>query len=182
MRADAKRNYDRIVAVAGQLFAERGTDASLEEVAKRAGIGAGTLYRHFPTREDLLDVVMGDWVDQVATAADQATHSHRSPREQLIATLTTAVTALSAHRGAAAKLMAAMDDAHSPLHGRGMALARANRAVVDRLAAHGALREGVQMDQICWLTCGLAAIADHGGLDATAMAPLIGITADGLLR
>ena len=58
MRADAQRNHDRIVEVAREVFREQGYDASLDEVAKRAGVGPGTLYRHFPTREDLLDAIM----------------------------------------------------------------------------------------------------------------------------
>lgn len=58
MRADARRNYDRIVAAADDVFMESGTNASLEEVARRAGVGIGTLYRHFPTREDLLETVL----------------------------------------------------------------------------------------------------------------------------
>ena len=62
MRADARRNYDRILAAAEDVFSEQGTDASLNEVAKRAGVGPGTLYRHFPDREALLDVLMKDWV------------------------------------------------------------------------------------------------------------------------
>src|SRR5690242_14742591 len=65
MRADAKRNYDRIVEVAREVFREQGYDASLDEVAKRAGVGPGTLYRHFPTRDALLDAIMQSWVDRV---------------------------------------------------------------------------------------------------------------------
>ena len=71
MRADAKRNYDRIVAVAREVFREQGYDASLDEVAKRAGVGPGTLYRHFPNRDALLDAIMQNWVDQVDEAADK---------------------------------------------------------------------------------------------------------------
>ncbi len=58
MRADARRNYDRIIAAADEVFMEAGTSSALEEVARRAGVGIGTLYRHFPTREDLLDTVL----------------------------------------------------------------------------------------------------------------------------
>ena len=65
MRADAKRNYDRIVEVAREVFREQGYDASLDEVAKRAGVGPGTLYRHFPNRGRLLDAIMQSWVDRV---------------------------------------------------------------------------------------------------------------------
>ncbi len=58
MRADARRNYDRIIAAADEVFMEAGTSSALEEVARRAGVGIGTLYRHFPTREDLLETVL----------------------------------------------------------------------------------------------------------------------------
>jgi AcrR family transcriptional regulator len=60
MRADAQRNYQRILAAAHDVFVERGSDATLEEVARRAEVGTGTLYRHFPSREDLLVAVMQD--------------------------------------------------------------------------------------------------------------------------
>ena len=60
MRADAQRNYQRILAAAHDVFVERGSDATMEEVARRADVGVGTLYRHFPNREDLLVAVMQD--------------------------------------------------------------------------------------------------------------------------
>ena len=58
MRADARRNYDKIVEVARVVFREQGYDASLDEVARRASVGPGTLYRHFPKRENLIDAIM----------------------------------------------------------------------------------------------------------------------------
>jgi AcrR family transcriptional regulator len=58
MRADARRNYDRLLAVAHEVFAEQGTGASLEEVARRADVGIGTLYRHFPTRDAVLEALL----------------------------------------------------------------------------------------------------------------------------
>ena len=72
MRADAKRNRDRIVEVAREVFREQGYDASLDEVARRAGVGAGTLYRHFPTRDNLMDALMQSWVDAVEQASEKA--------------------------------------------------------------------------------------------------------------
>lgn len=57
MRADAKRNCEHLLAVAREVFGEQGTDAPLDEIVKRAKVGAGTLYRHFPTRETLLESV-----------------------------------------------------------------------------------------------------------------------------
>jgi AcrR family transcriptional regulator len=72
LRADARRNRDAIVAAARGAFAERGLGASLDDVAKAAGVGSGTLYRHFPTRDDLIAAVfterMADHVTAVETA------------------------------------------------------------------------------------------------------------------
>ena len=71
MRADARRNYERLVAAARELFAEQGASAALEAVAERAGVGIGTLYRHFPTRQALLEAVYADEVEAIARAAHE---------------------------------------------------------------------------------------------------------------
>lgn len=70
MRADARRNHDRLLAVAREAFAENGYQTSLDDIAKRAGVGSGTLYRHFPTREALLETVYRDDVEALAARAD----------------------------------------------------------------------------------------------------------------
>jgi AcrR family transcriptional regulator len=70
LRADARRNRDRLIEAAAPAFAEHGTKASLEDIARRAGVGIGTLYRHFPTREHLVEVVYGREVEQLIEAAD----------------------------------------------------------------------------------------------------------------
>ena len=67
MRADARRNRERIVAAAREVFAEQGPGASLNQVAQRAGVGAGTLYRHFPTSQDLFVEIIQDRGSFVAT-------------------------------------------------------------------------------------------------------------------
>ena len=66
MRADARRNYEKLVAAARDVFTEHGSSASLEAVAERAGVGIGTLYRHFPTRQALLEAVYVDEVEAIA--------------------------------------------------------------------------------------------------------------------
>src|SRR5579864_9787952 len=68
-RADARVNHDKLVAAARALFTEKGTSAPLEEVAERAGVGIGTLYRHFPTRQALFEAVYVDEVEAMARAA-----------------------------------------------------------------------------------------------------------------
>ena len=70
-RADARANRDKLAAAARALFTEKGTSAPLEEVAERAGVGIGTLYRHFPTRQALLEAVYVDEVEAMARAATE---------------------------------------------------------------------------------------------------------------
>jgi AcrR family transcriptional regulator len=76
LRADAQRNRDRLVEVAAQMFASDGVDASLEEIARRARVGIGTLYRHFPTREHLVEVVYRREVEGLCHAAAELAHEH----------------------------------------------------------------------------------------------------------
>ncbi|WP_191877048.1 TetR/AcrR family transcriptional regulator [Streptomyces filipinensis] len=71
MRADARRNYERLLKVAAEAFAEHGENASLDDIAKRAGVGSGTLYRHFPTRQKLLEAAYVDRIEALGTRADE---------------------------------------------------------------------------------------------------------------
>jgi len=72
MRADAKRNYEKLVTAAAEAFAEhRADDVSLEEIAKRASVGIGTLYRHFPNRQALLEAVYRDQVEALRARAEE---------------------------------------------------------------------------------------------------------------
>ena len=72
LRADAQRNYERLVAAARDVFAKEGGSASMEAIAREAGVGVGTLYRHFPQRIDVVEAVYRDEVDQLVAAADHA--------------------------------------------------------------------------------------------------------------
>ena len=69
-RADARRNYDQLIAAAREAFREKDRSASLEDIARRAGVGIGTLYRHFPTRTDLIQAVYVEEVEALARSAD----------------------------------------------------------------------------------------------------------------
>ena len=71
MRADARRNYDKLVAAAREVFLEQGGGASLEAIAKEAGVGVGTLYRHFPKRIDIVEAVYREDVDGLLSSAKE---------------------------------------------------------------------------------------------------------------
>ena len=181
MRADAKRNYDRIVEVAREVFREQGYDASLDEVAKRAGVGPGTLYRHFPTRDALLDAIMQSWVDRVDEAAEKALAHEGSPRDVLLAWFESYAALISLHKGGPAKITSAMGDRTSPIHTKCKILATAADRVVGRLDEEQALKAGIDAVQMCRLVGAVAAVADQGDLDAAAVRPMLEVIADGML-
>ena len=171
MRADAKRNRDRIVEVAREVFREHGYDASLDEIAKRAGVGAGTLYRHFPNRDALLDAIMQSWV------------AFEGPdRDLLIGWFETYASLISLHKGGPAKITSAMGDPDSPIVTKCQVLTSASQRVIDRLEADGALRAEVDAVQVCQLVGGVATVADNADQPVSSVRPLLEVVADGLLR
>lgn len=72
LRADAQRNLDRLLGAAAECFAEQGVEASIDEIARRAGVGHGTVFRRFPTKAALLTAVLGDQMRALAMTADAA--------------------------------------------------------------------------------------------------------------
>ncbi|MBF6449172.1 MULTISPECIES: TetR/AcrR family transcriptional regulator [Nocardia] len=104
-RADALRNYERLVAAATDAFAEYGPQVPLDDIARAAGVGNATLYRHFPTRQALLEAVHHDHVEALARRAGELTTTH-TPAEALALWLETLVAQGSATRGLAASLLA----------------------------------------------------------------------------
>ena len=78
LRRDAERNRQRILEAASEVFTERGLDVSLDEVARHAGVGVGTVYRRFRTKEDLVEALFMDRIEEVAALAEQAAEAGRS--------------------------------------------------------------------------------------------------------
>ncbi|GAB3855258.1 TetR/AcrR family transcriptional regulator [Nocardioides maradonensis] len=181
MRADAQRNYDRIVETAREVFKEKGYDAPLDEIAKRAGVGPGTLYRHFPSRDALIDAMMQAWVEKVGDATDKAIAHEGSPRDVLLRWFETYVELISAHKGGPAKLTSAIGNDDSPIRTKCQALVRSNRRVLEHLAAAGALRPDVDEVQLARLVGGVATVADQSELPTAAIRPLLEVLADGVL-
>lgn len=182
LRADAQRNYDKLVAAAREVFAERGAEGSLDEIAKRAGVGPGTLYRHFPTRDDLIDALMRDWSARVLSDSEAAVAADLPARETLERWFADLIKHLTLHRGAAAKLSAAFDDPSSPIYRKCQMLADANERVVGHLRETHALRDNVESRQVMRLVSGVATVVDQAGLSSDQATPMLGIVIDGILR
>lgn len=182
MRADAKRNYDKLVETARGVFRERGYDAPLDDIAKQAGVGPGTLYRHFPTREALIDAVMQSWIADVNDSADKALAHEGGPRERLMAWFEEYATRLTAHKGVAAKITCALGDDSSPMRNKCETYAAANERVLEALRAEGAVRPSVESLEVLRLIGGVATVADQGALPPEAVRPMLEVIADGILR
>lgn len=114
MRADARRNYERLLAEAGRAFAEHGADTSLDDIAKRAGVGNATLYRHFATREALLEAVYRDEIDQLSNLA-YASGDGPDTLAALQHWILTAVTRSKVHSGLRGLLVLALRDERDEL-------------------------------------------------------------------
>jgi AcrR family transcriptional regulator len=157
MRADARRNYQRLLAAAGAAFAERGADdVSLEEIARRAGVGIGTLYRHFPTRQALLEAVYRDQVDALEVRVAELLQSD-SPG----AALGEWLAALVAFSKAKRSLTRAMLDSELLSSCREV-LHSATDALLARAQQAGAVRADVQGADVMRLTHALSLAADMG--------------------
>jgi AcrR family transcriptional regulator len=170
MRADARRNYDRLVAVAGAVVAEQGAAASLEEIARRAGVGSATLHRHFPSRYALLDAVFRDRVDGLCAEAAELLET-ASPGEALETWLRAVVTHASRNRGLAPSLMAGTGSA---AHAR---IVEAGTKLLVRAQRAGAADAGVQVVDLLDLVnaVSLAVPGEPGRADR-----LVGLIINGL--
>lgn len=179
MRADAKRNYEQLLAAADSEFSEHGASASLEDIAKRAGVGIGTLYRHFPTREDLIArVLMEGNTAIVARAQDLA--SSTLPAAALYQWLRALVTHVTRYRG----LVPAVASSFVSEDGTQLcvtcdAIKAAGDALLKRAQDAGEIRRDAEMREVI-LTAHSAAWIAEQTKDPTAVDRLLGILFDGL--
>jgi AcrR family transcriptional regulator len=160
MRADARKNYDHLLVVARDVVTEQGADASLRDVARRAGVGLGTLYRHFPTREALLEALLRTNVDELtAQAADREMSS--APEDALVSWFRDCVAITHEYRGVAALLTAALEDEESALHASCVALHDAGTRALERAQAAGIARADIDGTDLFALVGALAWLYDQ---------------------
>jgi AcrR family transcriptional regulator len=182
LRADARRNRERVIAAARVEFLERGSDASLDAISRRAGVGIGTLYRHFPTRHDLLDAVFRDSADVLCARAEEL-RAELSPRDAFVAWMRASLEHAMSYRGLAAELMAGElgDPSSCADTSACQNLRLTTEDEVARAKAAGVLRDDIEPDDIVRLVNAIA-LTTEGDADATAVADrLFAFMVDGLL-
>lgn len=179
MRADARRNYDRLLTEARVAFAEHGTDASLEDVARRAGVGIGTLYRHFPHRHALMGAVFQEALDSlIARSHELAAAEH--PCGALVEWLGAIVTHAGEYRGIAQALMTTSRDETSALSRCRLPLREAGAVLLARAQESGAVRADVSIDDLMQLTNAIALAAEQSPDDPELAGRLLTLTLVGL--
>src|SRR5277367_6744448 len=157
-RADAERNRERILEVAKEAFARDGANASLDDIAKRAGVGPGTLYRHFPTREELLRTVYRSELEKLA-AAEQKFAQTMPPIEALRAWLLLFVDAIAAKQLIAPALNTLLGDSKKVFEASFAKMHQAIRALVKRAVANGEIRSDLDPADLLWALVGVANVA-----------------------
>ncbi|WP_434379689.1 TetR/AcrR family transcriptional regulator [Melittangium boletus] len=160
MRADAQKNYEHLLAVAREVLTEQGANASLRDIARRAGVGLGTLYRHFPTREALLETLLRASFDALKARAGELEASS-PPDEALVAWLREAVGVAHRHRGVVDSMMAAIADPDSALHASCVAMRAAGTRLLARAQAEGLARTDVDGVDLFALLGALAWLRDQ---------------------
>ncbi|KUF17864.1 MULTISPECIES: TetR/AcrR family transcriptional regulator [Streptomyces] len=179
MRADARRNHQRLLSEARAAFAEHGTDTSLEDVARRAGVGIGTLYRHFPTRHALLSAVFEDAVCDLLTRSNALLDAPQ-PCAALVEWLRAIITHAGEYRGLARALMSASRDDSSALARCSRPMHEAGTGLLARAQESGAIREGVSIDDLLQLTNAIALAAEESPDDPELADRLLTLTLRGL--
>ena len=152
-RADAQLNYDRLVAVARAATEQRGERISLEDVARDAGVAIGTLYNHFPTRQDLLAATFIDETEELRARAVELT-DHAVPAEALREWLHLHLQYSARGRGLGAVVMSWKYVEGSDLQLAFQAMRAAGEQLFDRAVAHGDVQDGIELIDLLRLIWG----------------------------
>lgn len=179
-RADAIRNRERVLEAAKAVFSQGGPEASLEAVARRAGVGIGTLYRHFPTREALFEAVYRREVEQLADLAKDL-EANTAPVEALRRWLRAGVEFMATKRGMAAALAMAARGSPELVAYSLDRLTRAVGELLQRAVAAGEIRADIGPEDLLRTLVGMCYADDRPGWQATVLR-LIDVFIDGLRR
>lgn len=177
-RADAVRNRERVLEAAKVVFSAGGPEASLEAVAKRAGVGIGTLYRHFPTREDLFEAVYRREVEQLSELAEQLKYA-KDPVDALRRWLRSNVEFVATKKGMSAALALTFQSS-SELAAFSMdRLTKAIGSLLDRAVAAGQMRGDISPEDLLRALVGMCYMHDQPGWQSSVLR-MLDVFVDGL--
>jgi AcrR family transcriptional regulator len=178
LRADAQRNKDKLLTAAVAAFAEHGVDASLEDIARQAGVGIGTLYRHFPTRDCLMESVYRHQVELLCDAADELVATE-TPDQALATWMERFVQHVATKRGMAMALKSVIgkdSELFAYCHGR---IRASVKLLLDNAVKSGDIRSDVEAADLLKALSGICLVSDQPGWQDQARR-LVGLLHDGL--
>ena len=179
MRADAQRNYDRIVEVASDAFAERGVLTSLDDIACRAGVGPGTLYRHFPTRDGLIAAALGGSLDKLDELAARLTASD-DPGAALDEWMLALANHLRTYDNLPESIAESFRTDDSPLRNSCRPLTNTTAVLVERAKKAGALRDDVDYRDLFALVSSVAWASQRRGDSDAALQRMLALATGGI--
>jgi AcrR family transcriptional regulator len=165
-RADARRNRAKVLGAARREFAEHGLETQIEQIAREAGVGVGTVYRHFPTKEALLEALAEAKFEGLADAA-RAALEVEDPWQGFVDLMTYAARTMSDDRGTSEAMDQRADICGAAARAAG--LDELTAELVERAKAAGALRPDIEADDVPSLICGLGRAVRSGSDGAPAM-------------
>lgn len=155
-RADARRNYEKVLAAAREAFAEGGESTALEEIARRAGVGIGTLYRHFPNRQALLEALYVDEVEEMCRSAAELDDA--DPWEALNGWFERFIAYIGTKRALASELLNYMDPDAALFQVCRTSLFEAGEPLLKRAQEAGVVRPDVDIGEVIQMVIGIAKI------------------------
>jgi AcrR family transcriptional regulator len=153
-RADARRNYEKLLSAAREAFAEHGGDATLDDIARRSELGIGTLYRHFPTRQHLLEAVYVDEFEAISARADDL--ADLEPWDALVQWLREFVLYAATKRALAQEMLSSIDRDAEVFRASREAIYGAGGALLQRAQDAGVARSDAQFADVSRLIYGIA--------------------------
>ena len=165
LRADARRNRERVLRTAQQLFATEGLGVSLDEIARRAGVGPGTVHRHFPAKEALYLAVATDQLEQLVTEA-KALAATDDPAA-IFTLLSRMMASGAANAAVKSALVAAEFDLRTAAPGVAADLTLHVADLLDRAHAAGAVRQDLTAEELMALVAGAFAAIHHAGAETS---------------
>ena len=175
-RADARRNYETVLAAAREAFAEGGESTALEEIARRAGVGIGTLYRHFPNRQALLEAVYLGEVEEFCRATDELPDTI-DPWDALTGWFDRFVAYLATKRALAGELLNYMDMSAELFKHSRAALWASGEPLLARAQEAGAVRRDTEIAEVIQIVGGISKIP---AVEPEQIEHIIEIALDGL--
>jgi len=181
MRADAAMNEQRILEAAEAVFSAEGVSVPIDRVAERAGVGVGTVYRHFPTKEDLFEAIVMTRLDDLLALA-RAGAPAESPEATLFSYLQRFASQATAKHDLFDALGAAGVDFKARCADKVEELKQSIELLLTRAQTAGTVRSDISAEELIGLVMGSCHAAAQAGLDETACRRIVGIVCDGIRR